>query len=47
MSNDAVVAMLVVHLDDTKIAANKEVPDTVVTDLNKIFPTKQLGEVTW
>ena len=46
MSSDAVVAMLVVHVDDIKIAATKEVTDAVVADLNKIFPTKNLGEVT-
>ena len=47
MSNDAVVAMLVVHVDDIKIAANKEVTDAVVADFNKTFPTKHLGEATW
>ena len=47
MSNDAVVAMLVVHVDDNKIASTKEVTDAVVADLNKRFPTKHLGEVTW
>ena len=47
MLNDAVVAMLVVHVDDIKIAATKEVTDSVVADLNKRFPTKHLGEVTW
>ena len=30
MVNDAVVAMLVVHVDDTKIAATEEVTDSVV-----------------
>ena len=47
MLNDAVVAMLVVHVDDIKIAATKGVTDSVVADLNKRFPTKHLGEVTW
>ena len=47
MLNDAVLAMLVVHVDDIKIEATKEVTDAVVTDLNKRFPTKHLGEVTW
>ena len=47
MLNDAVVAMLVLHVDDIKIAATKEVTDSVVADLNKRFPTKHLGEVTW
>ena len=46
MLNDAVVAMLVVHVD-IKIAATKEVTESVVADLNKRFPTKHLGEVTW
>ena len=47
MVNDEVVAMLVVHVDDTKIAATKEITDSVVADLNKGLPTKHLGEVTW
>ena len=47
MSNDAVVAMLVVHVDDIMIAAAKWVTDAVVADLNKTFPTKRLGEATW
>ena len=34
-------------MDDIKIAATKEITDSVVADLNKIFPTKHLGEVTW
>ena len=42
MLNDAVVAMLVVHVDDIKIAATEEVTDSVVADLNKRFPTKHL-----
>ena len=46
MVNDEVVAMLVVHADDIKIAA-KEITDSVVADLNKRFLTKHLGEVTW
>ena len=37
MLNNAVVAMLVVHVDDIKIAGTKEVTDSVVADLNKIF----------
>ena len=47
MLNDEVVAMMVVHVDDIKIAATKEVTDSVVVALNKRFPTKHLGEVTW
>ena len=47
MLNGAVVAMLVVHVDDIKIAATKEVMDSVVADLNNRFPTKHLGKVTW
>ena len=47
MSNDAVVAMLVVHVDDITIAATEEVTDSVVADLSKRFPTKHLGDVTW
>ena len=42
MLNDAVVAMLVVHVDDIKIAATEEVAYSVVADLNKRFPTKHL-----
>ena len=45
--NDEVVAMLVVHVDDIKITATKEITDSVVADLNKRFPTKHFGEVTW
>ena len=40
MLDDAVVAMLVVHVDDIKTAAIKEVTDAVVADLNNGFPTK-------
>ena len=47
MVNDEVVAMLVVHVDDIKITATKEITDSVVADLNKRFPTKHLGDVTW
>ena len=46
MSIDAVVAVLVVHVDDIKIAATKEVTDAVVAELNKRFPIKHLVEVT-
>ena len=42
MLNDAVVTMLVVHVDDIKIAATEEVAYSVVADLNKRFPTKHL-----
>ena len=35
MVNDEVVAMLVVHVDDIKIAATKEITDSAVADLNK------------
>ena len=45
--NDEVVAMLVVHVDDIKIIATKEMTDSVVADLNKRFLTKHLHEVTW
>ena len=47
MSNDAVVAMLVVHVDDIKIAIAKEVTDAIVADLNKRLLTKHQGEATW
>ena len=46
MVNDPVVAMLVVHVDDIKITATKEITDSVVEDLNNRFPTKHFGEVT-
>ena len=46
MVNNEVAAMLVVHVDDIKIAATKQITDSVVADLNKTFPTKHLGEVT-
>ena len=42
-----VAAMLVVHVDDIKIAATKEITNSVGADLNKRFPTKHLGEATW
>ena len=45
--NDEVVAMLVVHMDGIKIAATKEITDSLVADLNKRFPTKPLDQVTW
>ena len=47
MVKDEVVAMLVVHVDDIKIAATKEITDSLAADLNKRSPTKHLGEVTW
>ena len=47
LMNDEVVAMLVVHVDDIKIAATKEITESVVADVNKRFPTKRLSEVTW
>ena len=47
MFNDVVVVMLVVRVDGIKIAAPKEVTDPVVAELNTIFPTKHLGEITW
>ena len=39
MLNDEVAAMLVVHVDDVKIAAIKEITDSVLAGLNKRFPT--------
>lgn len=42
-----IVAIRVVHVDDIKIKATKEITDSVVADVNKRFPTKHLGEVTW
>ena len=47
MSKDAVVAVLAVYVDGINIAATIEVTHAVVADLNKRFPTKHLGEVTW
>ena len=47
MVDGDVVAMLVVHVDDIKIAAPKEITDSVVADINKRFPKKHLGEATW
>ena len=44
--NDEVVAMLVIHVYDIKIAATMEIMDSAVADLNKRFPAKHLGEVT-
>ena len=45
--NDEVVTMLVVHVDDIKIAATKRITDSVVADLSKTLSTNHLGEVTW
>ena len=45
--NDEVVTMLVVHVDDIKIAATKGITDSVVADLSKTLSTNHLGEVTW
>ena len=45
--DNAVVAMLVVNVDDIKTASTEEVMAAVVAVLNKRFPTKYLGEVTW
>ncbi|CAN0400117.1 unnamed protein product [Scytosiphon promiscuus] len=39
--------MLVVHVDDIKVAAIEAVSGAVGTDLIKRFPTKHLGGVTW
>ena len=47
MVNDEVVTMLMVHADGIKTAATNEITDSVVADLDKRFPTKQLGEITW
>ena len=40
-----VVAMMVFHVDDIKIAATEAVTEVVVSALNQRFPTKHLGEV--
>ena len=42
-----VIAMMVFHVDDIKIAATEEVTEVVVSALNQRFPTKHLGEVEW
>ena len=42
-----VVAMLVFHVDDIKIAATEQVTEVVVSALNQRFPTKYLGGVEW
>ena len=42
-----VVAMLVFHVDDIKIAATEKVTKVVVCAFNQRFPTKHLGEVEW
>ena len=34
-------------MDGIKIAATKEITDSLVADLNKRFPTKPLDQVTW
>ena len=42
-----VVATMVFHVDDIKIAATEEVTEVVVSALNQRFPTKHLGDVEW
>ena len=42
-----VVATMVFHVDDIKIAATEEVTEVVVNAFNQIFPTKHLGKVEW
>ena len=42
-----VVAMLVFHVDDIKIAATEKVTGVLFSALNQRFPTKHLGEVAW
>ena len=42
-----VVAIVVFHVDDIKIAATEGVTEVVVSALNQRFPTKHLGEVEW
>ena len=40
-----VVATMIFHVDDIKIAATEEAPELVVSALNQRFPTKHIGEV--
>lgn len=42
-----VVAMLVVHVDDIRVAVAKEITYEVVAYLNKRFPANFLAQVTW
>ena len=42
-----VVAMMVFHVDDIKIAATEKVTEVVVSALNQRFPTIHFGEVEW
>ena len=42
-----VVAMMVFHVDDIKIAATEEVTPVVVIALNQRFPTKHHRDVEW
>ena len=42
-----VVAILVFHVNDIKIASTEKVTEMVDSALNQIFPTKHLGEVAW
>ena len=42
-----VVAMMVVHADDVKIAVTEEVTEMVVSTSTQRFPTKYLVEVEW
>ena len=42
-----VVAMMVCHVDGSKIADTEELTEVVVSTLNQRFPTKHLGEVRW
>lgn len=47
LRSNVAAAMLVVHVGDIKIAATKEATDSIVAELNKRFPAKHLGDVTW
>ena len=42
-----VVAMLVFHVNDIKIAATEEVTEVIGSALNQRFPIKHFGEVEW
>ena len=47
MVNDELIAMLMVDVNYIKIAATKDITDSVVAYLNQRFLTKNLGEIVW
>lgn len=47
MVGQEVAAMMVIHVDDSQIAASKELARIVIDALKESFLTKDLGELSW